>query len=118
MPILDAALKLLWHLSFSLRLHSSNCYLLQAAYAYNVLSSQAAQMVTAMDKMWTGPGTDPEGQGGSASVMTAATAQQQAARLQAALDSKDGDDVYAQVSLLLSEAMLFSLCARPPLWLS
>jgi hypothetical protein len=54
-------------------------------------------MVTAMDKMWSGQGAEGDGQAASAAGMTAAMAQQQAARLQAALDSNDGDDVYVQV---------------------
>jgi hypothetical protein len=73
----------------------------QAAYAaYSAIATQAATVVGAMDKVWSGGG-GPEGSGHGAadSQSGSASAQQQQARLAVALASReDGDDVYVQVS--------------------
>lgn len=75
----------------------------QAAYAaYSAIATQAATVVGAMDKVWSGGG-GPEGYNGSghgaADVQSGmANAQQQQARLAVALQSTDdSDDVYVQV---------------------
>lgn len=70
---------------------------LQAAYAYSVISSQAASVVVgAMDKMWSG---QQQMQNPALSAMAAANEQQQQARLGMALsDAGDSDNVYVQVS--------------------
>jgi hypothetical protein len=95
----------------------------QAAYAVNVIGTQAASAVmSAMDKLWAsgqgggGGGASGGGGGGgagpapspaaaaaaaaaanAAAGLDAAAAGQQAARLQAALDSDDGEEVFVQV---------------------
>jgi hypothetical protein len=73
---------------------------LQAAYAaYSAIATQAATVVGAMDKVWSGGG-GPEGSGHGAadSQSGSASAQQQQARLAVALASnEEGDDVYVQV---------------------
>lgn len=73
------------------------CTLLQAAYAaYSAIATQAATVVGAMDKVWSGNGHE---ENGSADALSgAANAQQQQARLALALQSsEDGDEVYVQV---------------------
>ncbi|KIZ02075.1 hypothetical protein MNEG_5880 [Monoraphidium neglectum] len=85
----------------------------QAAYAYSVISNQAATaIVTAMDKLWVGAdgtatpahrgsvggvggGGTPQHSGGvAAGLDVAAEQQQQQARLHAALESGDSEDVF------------------------
>jgi hypothetical protein len=89
----------------------------QAAYAYSVISNQAATaIVTAMDKLWVGAdgtatpahrgsvggvggGGTPQHSGGvAAGLDVAAEQQQQQARLHAALESGDSEDVFVQAS--------------------
>lgn len=73
------------------------CTLLQAAYAaYSAIATQAATVVGAMDKVWSGNGHE---ENGSADTLSgAANAQQQQARLALALQcSEDGNEVYVQV---------------------
>lgn len=75
----------------------------QAAYAYSVISTQAASAVmTAMDKLWVGQeaGQGQAGTGGGAVPLDPALTagqQQQVVRLQVALESPDPDDVFVQV---------------------
>uniref|UniRef100_A0A383VSK7 Rho-GAP domain-containing protein n=1 Tax=Tetradesmus obliquus TaxID=3088 RepID=A0A383VSK7_TETOB len=65
------------------------------AQAYNVLSTQAANVVGSMEKMWTGAGTEGAGAAGNGG---AASAAQQQARLEQALASSEfGEDEYVQV---------------------
>ncbi|KAF8068242.1 Ocrl [Scenedesmus sp. PABB004] len=73
----------------------------QASYAYNMISSQAASVVGAMDKVWAG--------GGAGGGEDAA----QQARLALALESaEDGDDVYVQVACKQLVGVYVSLWAR------
>lgn len=73
---------------------------LQAAYAYSLISSQAASVVGAMEQVWSGGDAPPNGSADGAGSSGQPGAEQQAARLQQALESKDdGEDVYVQVRL-------------------
>ncbi|WIA30981.1 hypothetical protein OEZ86_001026 [Tetradesmus obliquus] len=65
------------------------------AQAYNVLSTQAANVVGSMEKMWTGAGT--EGAGAARNGGAASAAQQQARLEQALASSEFGEDEYVQV---------------------
>jgi hypothetical protein len=61
--------------------------------AYNVLSTQAANVVGTMEKMWTGAATEGQGSNGGA-----AGAAQQQARLELALNSSEfAEHEYVQV---------------------
>jgi hypothetical protein len=89
---------------------------LQAAFAaYSAIATQAATVVGAMDKVWSG-GDGPEtagGQGGGSSESGTASAQEQQARLAVALqNSQDGDDVYVQVSHLQHKTLFERLPLR------
>jgi hypothetical protein len=81
--------------------HTDLLVLLQAAYAYNMLSSQAATVVGAMDKMWSGSQMPSNGDGQQQQQGLDANAlctEQQQARLELAMsNTEDGDEVYVQV---------------------
>ncbi|KAI8476894.1 MAG: hypothetical protein J3K34DRAFT_516160 [Monoraphidium minutum] len=87
-----------------------------AAYAYSVISNQAASAVmTAMDKMWVGQeggGSGGGGGGGAAAGLEAAAEQQQQARLQAALASGDPEEVFVQVASKQMVGLYLSVWAR------
>lgn len=73
----------------------------QAAYAYSVISNQAANVVGVMDKMWSGANGDSNGQLQQQGLpsLAGASEQQQQARLAMALsDPGDSEGVYIQVS--------------------
>lgn len=84
----------------------------QAAYAaYSAIATQAATVVGAMDKVWSGNGHE---ENGSADALSgAANAQQQQARLALALQSsEDGDEVYVQVACKQLVGLYLSIWAR------
>lgn len=91
---------------------------LQAAYAaYSAIANQAATVVGAMDKVWSGGGglESGNGQGGGNSESGTASAQEQQARLAVALqNSQDGDEVYVQVSHLGHIKPLRALASTQP----
>lgn len=76
--------------------------LCQAAYAYSVISGQAANVVGAMDKMWAG---SPDGNGqqhlegpeADSSILGTSAVQQQARVAMALGSNEDREDVYIQV---------------------
>lgn len=75
-------------------------HVLQAAYAaYSAIATQAATVVGAMDKVWSGTEAYNGSNHGAADAQSGtANAQQQQARLAVALqNSEDGEDVYVQV---------------------
>eukprot|EP00877_Chromochloris_zofingiensis_P012786 jgi/Chrzof1/7761/Cz02g35230.t1 len=89
----------------------------QAAYAYSVISSQANQVVSAMDKMWAG-GQEGlvKGPGGVNAagelIERSASAADQQARLQAAIESEEAEEAYVQVSCKQMVGLYLSVWAR------